>query len=340
MIRHGFSDRLLHRFALKSPAFRRFCFERECDRNRHRFDSRRENLFVAGVARAGSTALLNCIDASDAFTSTCYRHMPFVLAPSLAKLVTAFPRRKAAASERRHGDGIHIDLDSPEALDGVFWSTYLGRDDNRITPCDPGEELLDRYAMFIENLLLLDGGERYLSKMNQRVDLLPGLARYFTGSLFLLPFREPLHQAMSLLRQHQNFSQLSVYEIEYLRWLDHHEFGATHLAFSESPGQATTRFPLDSLDYWLEQWHRTYDYLSRIAANHHNLVPLCYEDLAASNETWQALSRRIGVEVSGDRFDNRNDTGLGAEVRFDPSLMKNCRALYARLVQQSRAASC
>ena len=51
-------DRALHRFALQSPRFRRFCFRRECERNGFAFDRNRENVFIAGVARAGSTALL------------------------------------------------------------------------------------------------------------------------------------------------------------------------------------------------------------------------------------------------------------------------------------------
>ena len=202
MIRHGFTDRMFNRFALRSRAFRRFCFERECERNGYKFEPQRENLFIAGVARSGSTALLNCLYANVVFASTCYRHMPFVTAPSLSSLVAAIPRKTVEATERRHGDSIWVDLDSPEALDGVFWSTYLDREKDRILPCDPGEELLRRYAMFIENLLLHSARSRYLSKMNQRIELLPSLALYFERSLFLLPFRDPLQQAASLLRQH------------------------------------------------------------------------------------------------------------------------------------------
>jgi len=340
MIRHNFTDRLFHRFALRSPSFRRFCFQRECERNGHSFDPGRKNLFLAAVARSGSTALLNCLYESDAFASTCYRHMPFVMAPSLSKLVDALSPGRVKASERRHGDGIRVDLDSPEALDGVFWSTCLERKDNRISPCDPGAELLDRYAMFIENLLLHEAKDRYLSKMNQRIEHLPDLVRYFEGSLFLLPFRDPLHQSASLLRQHRRFACLSSYEAEYLHWLDHREFGAIHLEFFESSQQAASLCALDSLDYWLEQWHRTYSYLSQLVDLNPRLIPLCYEDLAASSDTWSKLSKCLGIEVCGDRFDNRNDAGIDTGMRFNASLMEKCQALYARLSEQARAHLC
>ena len=340
MIRHGFTDRLFHRFALRSRAFRRFYFERECERNEHEFEPQRENLFIAGVARSGSTALLNCLYASEAFASTCYRHMPFVTAPSLSRLVAAIPRKTVAASERRHGDGISVELDSPEALDGVFWSTYLDRQEDRILPFDPGEELLRRYAMFIENLLLHSARDRYLSKMNQRIELLPALAQYFERSLFLLPFRDPLQQAASLLRQQRNFSRLSAYEAEYLRWLGHCEFGATHRGFYESHAQPISKFPIESLDYWLEQWHNAYSYLARLIDRHPNLIPLCYERLASSTSAWRKLSQRIGAEVSGDLFDNRNDASIESSAQFDASLMDSCQELYLRLAEQDRACSC
>ena len=266
--------------------------------------------------------------------------MPFVMAPSLSKLVAVIPSRQREASERRHGDGIRIDRQSPEALDGVFWSTYLARDKNRITPGDPEEEMLERYAMFIENLLLNESRERYLSKMNQRIDLLPKLADYFEKSLFLLPFRDPLQQAASLLQQHRRFARLSAYETEYLCWLDHRDFGVTHLGFYESGAQAASRFSPDSLDYWLDQWRRVYAYLSRLAEHQPRLIPLCYEELATTDGVWRMLSQHSGIEISGAGFYDRNNPELDSSARVDTALLQECRALYAQLAQPAGAGSC
>ena len=337
MIRQGFSDRLLHRFALQSPRFRRFCFTRECERNHARFDPGRRNLFIAGMARSGSTALLNSLYASDAFASTCYRHMPFIMAPSLSNLIAAISGNMAAPRERRHADGIFVDLDSPEALDGIFWSTYLERDTDRILPCDADEPLLRNYAMFIENLLIHSKRERYLSKMNQRMDLLSSLAPFFRQSTFLVPFREPLQQAASLLRQHRSFARLSTYESDYLGWLDHHEFGATHAGFYTSPSRPASTYSMDSLDYWLTQWRNSYGYLADLIERHSNLLPVGYERLAASADAWRALSQRLELSLSGAEFGNHNSVDNGTNAQFDAPLMDDCRRLYARLAQQQEA---
>ena len=44
--------------------------------------------------------------------------MPFILAPNLSKL---FGRKNILKKERLHGDGIAFDINSPEALDEVFF---------------------------------------------------------------------------------------------------------------------------------------------------------------------------------------------------------------------------
>ena len=76
MLQHGLADRMLHRLVLQNHRLREFSFERECARNPSRADPARENVFIAGMARSGSTALLNTLYASGTFAATTYRLMP------------------------------------------------------------------------------------------------------------------------------------------------------------------------------------------------------------------------------------------------------------------------
>ena len=63
-----------------------------------------DHVFIVGLARSGTTVLLNAIYKSACFASLSYADMPFVLAPNLwSKLVKSKPNR--AALERAHGDG-------------------------------------------------------------------------------------------------------------------------------------------------------------------------------------------------------------------------------------------
>ena len=76
------------------------------------------NVFVAGVARSGTTILLNAIYDSDEFASLSYADMPFVLAPNLWSKISS--TSKHLIKERAHGDGIKVSSDSPEAFEEVF----------------------------------------------------------------------------------------------------------------------------------------------------------------------------------------------------------------------------
>ena len=340
MSRQRLSDRVLHRLALGSKRFRRFCFERECERNSRVFDRHRENVFIAGMARSGSTTLLTGLHTSGDFAATSYRLMPLLLAPSLATLIGRFPASQVAPGERRHADAIDIDIDSVEALDGVFWDTYLNQGELDKPGCELPQGCLQRYALFIENLLIHSGQQRYLSKMNQNIALLGNLCGYFERSLFLVPFRDPLQQASSLLRQHGNFARLSGYEKTYLGWLGHHEFGATHRGFIASADQAPSKFNPDNLNYWLEQWKNGYNYLLGLANLHTAIIPVCYEQMADSSNYPKRLAQRLNSRFADGLFINCNKAELAPGPDVDALLLADCQAIYRQLSILAEARLC
>lgn len=334
MIQHGFFDRILHRFALDNRALGKLWFRRECERNGCAFDPQRENVFIAGLARAGSTALLNELYNSGGFGATTYAMMPLVLAPSMARLLARLPRTAAAPAERAHGDGIEVGLDSPEALDGIFWTAFLPARGDRIEAREVPAATLREYAMFIDNLLLDAQAGRYLSKMNQGIDKIAALAAYFERSVFLVPFRDPLQQAASLQRQHRRFAHLSAYEKKYFAWLGHHEFGALHRRFCPDPAAPDEDRAADDINYWLRQWRDTYAYLSQLADLYPNLLPVCYEQMTQSVSLWENLSRRLHADISGAGLVDRNRGGPAPGADIDRVLLEDCRLLYAGMKQQ------
>ncbi len=279
--------------------------------------------------------LLNELYASAAFAATTYAMMPLVLAPSISRFVARLPRRSLEPVERAHGDAIDVSLESPEALDGVFWSTFLPAQTGRQQPQTVPPAALRDYASFIENLLRDAAAKRYLSKMNQGLDKLASLATYFERSIFLLPFREPLQQASSLRRQHRRFSQLSDYEKQYFGWLGHYEFGALHRRFCTGDEPAVTAFDPDDLNYWLAQWRDAYAYLAQLAGLYPNLHPVCYEHMTQSQSFWDVLSQMLDTELSGAGMVDRNRADVAATEEIDVSLYQQCQSLYASLRQHS-----
>lgn len=262
--RYSRSARVLHRLAFASPAAQRGLADLE-DRlfaGRLAAVTVERPVFLTGVPRAGTTLLLELLNALPSFVSHTYRDLPFLFAPLLQDALTRKFRRPGAAFPRAHGDGMTVGLDSPEAFEEVFWRAfwperYRG---GRIEPwtADDAEarpefgRFLARHLRKLAALRALPptlpptlprtlpptlppetAGRprraRYLSKNHANLARLPLLARLFPDAALLVPFREPLAQTASLLRAHLAFERIHAAEPfsrRYMRDLGHYEFGA------------------------------------------------------------------------------------------------------------------
>lgn len=265
MAGYSAGSRLLHYLALGVPAIAEASFDLEWGtQGRDAPDSRdREHVFVSGLARAGTTILLNMLHGSGEFCSLTYRDMPFVLAPNLWSKITAVSKKEARASERAHADGILIGFDSPEAFEEVFWriqtrGSYIQAD--RLAKLPIEDEVIVKFRKYVSLILKRYGGQRYLSKNNNNVLRIPTLLEAFSRAKVIVPFRDPLQHAMSLYRQHQHFKTLQrkdPFVQSYMKWLVHHEFGLDHKPFAWAHDQPMRGEPAQ-VDYWLDQWLSVY----------------------------------------------------------------------------------
>ena len=107
-----------------------------------------------------------------------------------------------------------------------------------------------------------EGSTRYLSKNNNNVLRLKGLARALPASHIIVPFRTPLQHARSLLRQHNNFckaQEIDPFIRKYISWLGHFEFGRDYRPFRFGDEQQETNGDVaDHIDHWLKCWTRVY----------------------------------------------------------------------------------
>ena len=331
---YGVVDRLLHRIALGSAATAEIFHEIE--RGRYLKDApedRGNHVFVTGLARAGTTILLRELYATGRFGSLLYADMPFVLAPNFWASVSRRARKPFAPIERAHGDGIAINLDSPEAFDEVFWRVFHGKSYIRrdgLLPHSPGAHAIARYRDYIRLVLRRSGKRRYLSKDNNNILRLGALAERMWDCTFLLVIRKPLAHADSLLRQHRrSVRSCDPFERDYLRWLVHHEFGADHRPF---------RFPgspdgdPDSLDHWLATWLASYRALEPVAEAHPNILVVPYERLCAEPQAWAAICERVGIKPT--RLSEIRPVATAApELERGPLIMA-ADALYARYLER------
>ena len=322
-------DRLLHRLALASPA--RAEMMHDIERARYLAKAPRDtgrHVFVTGLARAGTTILMREIHRTGKFGSLTYADMPFVLAPNLwAKLSSR--QKPGVLKERAHGDGIQVDIQSPEALDEVYWrvldgKAYIGADG--LKPHRPDPELIEGYRDLIRLVLLKTGRERYVSKNNNNIIRLRTLARALPNAEFLVPVRRPLDHAASLLGQHERFLGADGFTRDYMLWLGHHEFGATHRPFlfeARPEGDPLTT------DYWLRLWLAVHTALDAVETECANVTFVPYEALCADPAIWAAVAGRIGVPpTAATELRTVSDKAHGDH---EPSLAAQAEALHARL---------
>ena len=118
MNNYSWLEQKLHKFALSSQFMREVTFDFEST-NISSTSETENHIFIAGLARAGTTILLNALYKSNVFSSLSYSDMPFVLAPNLWSKIS-FSKGNLEFKERAHGDGIKVSAESPEAFEEVF----------------------------------------------------------------------------------------------------------------------------------------------------------------------------------------------------------------------------
>lgn len=295
--------KLLHYLAMDSRLVAQTVFDLERALYLRRAPSRTavkaaKHVFITGLARSGTTMLLQALYASAAFASLTYANLPFALSPNAWLGISRRYFGDIAPRERAHGDGIIVDSTSPEALDEIFWRALHGSeyiDAHEIRRHRPAPHALESFVDYIRLVLHACAKDRYLSKNNNNVMRIEALTQLFPNSLFLVPFRRPLDHAASLLRQHHRFSNVDTFTLKYMQWLGHYEFGSGHRRLALGPAP-TTEAPKSSIDYWLGLWIRVYQHLEEMT--HERAVPLrflAYEELCHDPAVWSRLRELVGV---------------------------------------------
>jgi hypothetical protein len=304
-------------------------------------------VFITGLPRAGTTLLLECCAKLPEFAAHCYRDMPFVLIPCLWDRFSRSFRQAGEARERAHGDGMLIDYDSHEALEEVLWKAMWPGQyrADRITPWQDKNhgEFAAFFRSHMRKIILLRRGEgadtaRYISKNNLNIARTGLLRTLFPDSVIVVPFRDPLHHATSLLEQHRNFlgiHQEDPFASEYMRAIGHYDFGENlrPIDFGGWLDQRQSRDP-ESLEFWLEYWIAAYRHLLK---QRDNVVFLSYEALCQNPASVsRCLAEAIGVcdvdtfvsMTAGIRAPRSRNLDADS-VR--PSLLVEAEALYGNL---------
>ena len=354
---YSFADRAVHRIAFATLPAQVALADLEDKLYADRLEGIDEPvpLFITALPRAGTTLLLELCDALPEYCSHTYRDMPFVLCPMLWQRFSGRFQQADAARERAHGDGMMVSADSVEAFEEIiwkfFWKPHYQQD--RIVPWGALEQedfrdFLSRHLRKIIALREPAAGvtPRYLSKNNANVARLRGLGELYPQSMFLVPFRDPLQHAASLLRQHLRF--LEVHDEDkfarfYMAAIGHHDFGANFRPL-DFDGWLAGRKSADAttLDFWLEYWTACYGHVLAWAqaADSETRAPIhlvSYDRLVAEPAAgFKALAGLIGASDSegfcaqAERLSPARPHEVDTSG-IDPEILGRARELYGRL---------
>lgn len=197
-------------------------------------------VWVSGMARSGSTILLEMLNGLPDFTSHRYSDYPWLWTPYWWNHLHArLPLRPMPSRERAHQDRIEVTRDSPEAFEEVFWMRYFaGCHDPTVDQVLDAETRNPAFERFLDahqrKLLAIRGARRYLAKANYQIARLGYLHRLYPQARFVIPVREPLAQVASLLKQDALFCRFDAEDpavSAHLARIGHYEFGPHKRAF-------------------------------------------------------------------------------------------------------------
>lgn len=341
-------DQFVHNLAFSGPAILKLAsrLEDRMARQSSTADAT-QPVFVTSLARGGTTAVLNALHDAPEVATHIYRDMPFLTAPVLWNKIAGGPKRGVRRRQRAHGDGLEIDLDSPEAFEEVIWKSfwpdrYRGTSIPLWSTCDTdpeADQFLRQHMRSIIRARNIQAGPKdvlktiYCSKNNANIARVSYLLKSFPDCRIVVPVRRPECHAESLLRQHNNFSMLQArnsFVTRYMSDIGHFEFGNLHKPFffrGFEPEQEGTHHS----DYWLHYWICAF---RGLLEHKDQCIFLFQDDLrAAPQRTMEALYDMLGLSRTHQRFERYFLPKPDAATvgNFDPKRLQEARDIFYAL---------
>lgn len=273
-------------------------------------------IFICGLARAGSTMLLELVSKIDGVATHRYCDFPFLTVPYLWNQYIARFQAAEQPVERPHKDRIHITRMSPEAMEEPLWAAWFPDLHSSAVatrrlpgdiPCEPFEKF---HRDHLKKMLLIRGGIRYAAKNNYHTTRIEYLSRLYPDAEFIVPVRHPLSHVESLVQQHRLFCQYARQEPrvpQYLAAAGHFEFGPQRVpvCIEEAEGQRIVGCWKKGDDHggYSIQWREIYNFIRKTQQSHSSLSQrihiVRYEDFCdAPQQEFTALLSRIGLEAA------------------------------------------
>ncbi|MDH4571906.1 sulfotransferase family protein [Salinicola acroporae] len=315
-------------------------------------------VYVAGLARSGTTILLEHLAAHPKVASHRYVDFPPLLTPYWwNRWLEKVPNSKEQAQERAHKDGIEVTSQSPEAFEEMLWmaffpdihdpahSSVLGREAEN-------PEFARFYDEHVRKLLAVRERERYVAKGNYNLVRLGYLHKLYPQAKFILVIRDPVWHIASLMKQQKLFVAGETSEpraLEHMRRVGHYEFGLDRRAINVGDDEQTRRITelwegdgrdsaaeaSNEVEGWARYWAAIYAHVADTLDADPELKAAClvvrYEDLCSQpHDKLQAVFDHAELELDPHVL-NEAAGGLHAPTYYQPRFSEAELAMIAEI---------
>lgn len=285
-------------------------------------------IFICGLARSGTTAILNLLNNHIDTASFENKDLPFIKTLFFWNKMNNFFYKGIKKKERIHGDGFKVDQNTPEALEELIWRDFLKGYENNGFFSFLDESYSDNkfekyFIQQIKKILKIRGNKkRYLSKCNYNIFRLKYIKKIFPDSKIIICFRDPIETSLSSIKVHNIFLNLSK-ENKYfdmrLKMMCHFEFGEYRKSIAGEYSDLNEHNLSNDQYYYLKQWHKIYSMVLNEYKNLKNLIFIDNSTLVHKPNILNNLLNNLDL----DKNINLNNAQFSKKNEYDLNLDKN-----------------
>lgn len=276
-------------------------------------------IYISGLARSGSTILLELLAGHPDTATHQYRDFPMIFTPLWWNwFLERASKGDDAPFERAHKDRIVVTRNSPEAIEEMLWMHFFPHCHDPAVPnvldatiANPAFEKF--YREHLLKMLALRKGRRYLAKGNYNLSRIGYLHWMFADACFVVPVRDPVNHIASLLKQHTLFVGLErddIRVLNYMRRVGHFEFGLDRRPLNLGNSDQTREIlrlweageeVRGMARYWASVYDHVADVVEQDATLRQAVLLVHYDDLCAdAGRILQQVYAHVALPVSDE----------------------------------------
>ncbi|MEE8340916.1 MAG: sulfotransferase [Candidatus Neomarinimicrobiota bacterium] len=272
-------------------------------------------IYITGLARSGTTILLEKLIEHPDLVSYRYKDFPLVHIPTWwENFLNRAGSGEYLSVERAHKDRIKITPESPEAMEEIIWMSFfkdihIPTVNNILTKDNVDNDFTVFYKNNIKKVILSRNGKRYIAKGNYNISRIALLNSIFMDAKFVIAIRNPVDHISSLVKQHNLFCQLENDNNKILKYMQnsgHFEFGLDRRPINFGNTKVTVEIQKcwehgEEIKGWALYWSSVYSHVADLFKNERlakNIILVDYDGLCRNPvETIDFIYRKCELDI-------------------------------------------